>query len=232
MTYVKICGCTSEADALAAVEAGADFVGFVFAPSRRRISPEVAHKISMMLGVPLPGAPLPRDGGDSAAWFQRTVPALEALLGRKRPMTVGVFEDQPVEEVNAVAAAAAIDLVQLSGKEPWQQCFSLERWVVKAIDSDDVASNGEIEAVLEGEGPVICLLDSSRGHGKRADWRRAAEISRRVPVILAGGLTPDNVVEAVRVVRPWGVDVSSGVETAGVKDAAKIRAFVAAAKGA
>jgi phosphoribosylanthranilate isomerase len=230
MTYVKICGCMSEADVLAAAEAGPDFVGFVFAPSPRRISPEAVRRMSMLLGAPLNEVPLPQKGGDADSWG---VQALEKLLGRKRPLTVGVFEDQPVEEVNAVAAAAAVDLVQLSGREPWRDCALVERWVVKAIDTDDPVSNaGLVDAFADRQGPVIWLLDSSRGHGKRADWGLAAEISCRLPLILAGGLTPDNVAEAVRVVRPWGVDVSSGVETAGVKDAAKIRAFVAAAKGA
>jgi phosphoribosylanthranilate isomerase len=76
------------------------------------------------------------------------------------------------------------------------------------------------------------LLDSSRGRGMRGDWDALAAVASRLPVILAGGLTPENVAEAVRRVRPWGVDVSSGVETVGRKDAAKMRAFVAAAKGA
>jgi len=78
----------------------------------------------------------------------------------------------------------------------------------------------------------MCLLDSSRGRGRRGDWESLAKVASRMPVILAGGLTPENVAGAARRVRPWGVDVSSGVETAGRKDAAKMREFVAAAKGA
>jgi len=78
----------------------------------------------------------------------------------------------------------------------------------------------------------MCMVDSSRGRGRVGDWDALAAIASRMPVILAGGLTPENVAEAVRRVRPWGVDVSTGVETAGRKDAAKMRAFVAAAKGA
>ena len=156
MTYVKICGCTSEADALAAVEAGADFVGFVFAPSRRRISPEAARKISMMLGGPLPGAPLPRDGGDAAAWFRRSVSALETLLGRKRPLTVGVFEDQPVEEVNAVAAAAAVDLATTERLRPLIPAGTVvvsESGIATRTDVERMARCG-VDAILVGEALV------------------------------------------------------------------------------
>ena len=99
--------------------------------------------------------------------------------------------------------------------------------VIRAVEAED-----SVSAVLHASQSAICLLDGSRGRGKRGDWDSFAAVASKMPVILAGGLTPENVAEAVRRVRPWGVDVSSGVETAGGKDATKMRAFVAAAKGA
>lgn len=235
MTRVKVCGCTSVEDAVAAAEAGADLVGVVFAPSRRRVSVETARRVSEALGRPAGVGQEDFLGAgemDAVAWFHRAAAALERLLLVKRPLLVAVFQDQPVEEVNAVSALTGADLVQLSGNEPPECCSLASLPVIKAIDADATTSREPLVAVSKAGGAALCLLDSSHGRGRRADWRPAAAISRLVPVMLAGGLTPLNVAEAVRLVRPWCVDVSSGVETAGVKDPVKIREFVVAAKGA
>jgi phosphoribosylanthranilate isomerase len=221
-------------DALAAKEAGAGFIGLVFAPaSRRRLSIEQARAIVDALGgappdVPaLSGAP----DGDVAAWFRCGAELLERLLERPsregRPLTVGVFEDQSIDEINAIAGACRLDLVQLSGQESWESCRGAVRPVVKTID----ARAGEDPlAGLRAGSAIACLLDASRGRGIAHDRASAAALAARLPVWLAGGLTPETVADAVREVRPWAVDVSSGVETAGAKDAEKIRAFIQAAK--
>ncbi len=216
MTYVKICGVQSVAEALAARDAGADFIGIVFAESWRRVSVETARDIARALG-PSRCPPTPPIAENGAA-------QLERLLVAKRPLLVGVFEGQTAAEIESVAERADIDVVQLHGKNPLADELTSRRPVIWAVDSQmgDSAS---------GPG-VLCMLDGSRGRGRLGDWESLAEIAWRMPFILAGGLTPKNVPEAVRRLRPWGVDVSSGVETAGRKDAAKIREFVLAAKGA
>ena len=236
MTRVKICGCMRVEDALVAKEAGADFVGLVFAPtSRRRLSAEQARAIVDTLGASMGEAPPPADRGvenDVAAWFRHGAGTLERRLSHKRPLTVGVFEDQSLAEINAIADECGLDLVQLSGRESWADCRLANRPVVKAIEAPNGAAADDVVASLETGSAVACLLDGSRGHGIAADHAVAAEIAARLPLWLAGGLTPENVSDAVRAVRPWAVDVSSGVETDGAKDAEKIRAFVLATKGA
>lgn len=225
MTRVKICGCMRVDDALAAKEAGADFIGLVFAPgSRRRVTVEQAREIIDALGGPLDAQlELASADGSAAEWYRRGAVALEQALGRKRPLAVGVFEDQPIDEVNAIAEACGLDLVQLSGRESWDDCLQAVRPAVKTIELpvslDDVPAGCAI----------ALLLDVSRGRGIAVDRAAAAEIATRLPVWLAGGLTPENVAGAIREVRPWAVDVSSGVETNGRKDRAKISAFVQAA---
>ena len=224
MTYVKICGCRTVQEALAARDAGADFIGLVFAESPRRVSPEAARQIAEALGCDVP-APMQCRGGLQSSRSTAFLPApWERLLATKRPLLVGVFEGQSVGEVESIAKIAGIDVVQLHGDAPLDDLAA--RWpVIRAIDAplvDNPAMSGR----------VMCMVDSSRGRGRVGDWDALAAIASRMPVILAGGLTPENVAEAVRRVRPWGVDVSTGVETAGRKDAAKMRAFVAAAKGA
>jgi len=219
VTLVKICGLREPAHALAAAEAGADFVGLVFAESRRQVTVEQARAIVHALGEPLAAA-----GGGAES--------IEALLRRKRPLTVGVFAGADVETINRTAEAVGLDLVQLSGDEPWDMCDKLSRPVLKSVRVRDGTSAEEIIAALRPG--AVPLLDTHAegalgGTGRPFDWSVAAEVARRLPVILAGGLTPENVGEAVRRVRPWAVDVSSGVETAGVKDVGKIRAFIAAA---
>jgi phosphoribosylanthranilate isomerase len=235
LTRVKVCGCTSVEDALTAAKAGADFVGVVFARSRRRVAPETARQISDALGGPANVRWQDmREAGevDTIARLHDSAAALDRLLEVKRPLLVAVFQDQPAAEVNALSAQAQADLVQLSGNEPWECCSLVALPVIKAFGPDVIDSEDPFAAMNGADGVALCSLDSSHGRGKRADWSLAAGISRRLPIILAGGLTPLNVGEAVAIVRPWGVDVSSGVETGGVKDAAKIREFVIAAKGA
>ena len=239
MTRVKICGCMRVEDALAAKEAGADFVGLMFAPgSRRRLSIEEGQAIVGALGAPLrdleQSEPPPTHHapeGDAAEWFRHGAEALERLLERKRPLTVGIFEDQSLEEVNTIADECGLDLIQLSGGESWADCLLAVRQVVKAIEMPSGASGDDVVAGMEAGTAVACLLDASRGQGIAVDRAVAAAVAARLPVWLAGGLTPDNVSDAVREVRPWAVDVSSGVETDGAKDAAKIHAFVEAANG-
>jgi len=221
VTLVKICGLREPTHALAAAEAGADFIGLVFAESRRRVSVDQARAIVCTLGEPL----VARQG--------RGAEHIEALLRRKRPLVVGVFADADAESVNCTADAVGLDVVQLSGDEPWDMCARLSRPVLKAMKVRDGTSAGEIIAGLRPG--AIPLLDTHvegalGGTGRPFDWSVAAEVARRFPIVLAGGLTPENVGEAVRRVRPWAVDVSSGVETDGAKDVVKMRAFVAAVR--
>jgi phosphoribosylanthranilate isomerase len=220
MTLIKICGIREPAHALAAAEAGADFIGLVFAESRRRVSVEQARAIARALGEPL------------AARHGRGAEGIEALLRQKRPLIVGVFADADADAINRAAEALGLDVVQLSGDEPWDICDSLSRPVLKAVKVKDGTSAAEIIAALRPG--AIPLLDTYAegalgGTGRPFDWSVAAEVARRFPIVLAGGLTPENVAGAVRRVRPWAVDVSTGVETDGVKDVVKIRAFIAAA---
>ena len=236
MTRVKICGCMRPEDALAANEAGADFIGLNFAPeSRRRLSGEQAQAIIAALGTPLSADRLELDRafeGDAIAWFRHGAEALDLLLARKRPLAVGIFEDQSLDEANAIADECGLDLIQLSGHEAWADCLRANRPVVMAVElSPGDGSDGIIDGFVPGTA-VACLLDGSHGRGVAVDRAQAAALAARLPVWLAGGLTPENVSDAVREVRPWAVDVSSGVETDGAKDAAKIHAFVQAAKGA
>jgi len=236
MTRVKICGCMRVEDALAAKEAGADFVGLVFArDSRRRLSIEDAQAIVEALGPPLrelgQDEPPPLHHGregDAAEWFRHGAEALDRLLARKRPLAVGVFEDQPMEEVNTIADEAGIDLIQLGGRESWAGCLLANRQVIKTVDVPAGATGGDVVAGLQAGSAIACLLDVSRGRGIGVDRATAASVAAQLPVWLAGGLTPENVSNVVRDVRPWLVDVSSGVETNGAKDARKIRAFVQA----
>jgi phosphoribosylanthranilate isomerase len=220
VTLVKICGLREAAHALAAAEAGADFIGLVFAESRRRVTVEQARAIARALGEPLAAA------GNGVA-------QVEALLRRKRPLVVGIFANADPEAVNRAADAVGLDLVQLSGDEPWEMCEKVSRPVLKAVKVRDGAGAEEIVAAIRPG--AVPLLDTHAegalgGTGRAFDWAVAAGVARRFPIVLAGGLTPENVGEAVRSVRPWAVDVSTGVETDGVKDVEKICAFIAAVR--
>lgn len=222
MTFVKICGVSDPKHARAAAAFGADFVGVVFAPSRRQVTLGQAKQIAKALGKK-PGGPL--SASDSMA--------IEEALKLRKPLLVGVFADQDADTVNGIAKEVGLDLVQLSGSEPWEVNAQLERPVLKCMKMRDGETATEL--LFHYHGGALLLLDPFvegvyGGTGQTLDWAIAAEIARKTPTVLAGGLTPENVGDAVRSVQPWAVDVSSGIETDGVKDPDKIRAFINAAK--
>ncbi len=211
MTMVKICGLTNLEDALAAADAGADFLGFIFyARSPRFIQPAQAAALIAQL----------RQRGHAA-------------------LTVGLFVDAPLHEIQETLRSCRLDLVQLHGGEPPHWLEVLQPRAFKALrptSLDEAAAEAEWYADLgPADGPQL-LLDAYHpqlhgGSGQVGDWAIAAALAPRYRILLAGGLTPDNVQQAVRQVRPWGVDVSSGVEAApGQKDHAKVGRFVAEAK--
>ena len=198
--FVKICGITSEEDALLAVAMGADAVGFVFAPSSRQIAPQKAADIVKRLPAEI--------------------------------ITVGVFRDETRQRVVDTAHRARLRAVQLHGRETSADSHWIRQRVPLVImafpagdprldDADDYAADA-------------FLVDSATpGSGEVFDWSLAEGAPQNRRIVLAGGLTPENVADAVRVVRPWGVDVSTGVEAApGRKDARKMRAFIEAARAA
>ncbi|UCE98229.1 MAG: phosphoribosylanthranilate isomerase [Dehalococcoidia bacterium] len=208
MTKIKICGLTSEVEANAATEAGADFLGLVFAESQRRVTPERAGRIT------------------------EVVRKLE-----QRPILVGIFVNLAAVEVNNITRYCGIDMVQLSGDESWSYCQGIELPIIKVIH---IKTGHKANQVLHeihkgyevglGRKP-LWLLDTKTGDtfggtGRVFDWKLALEVSVRYPVIIAGGLTLQNITSLIKEVNPWGVDVSSGVESGGKKDINKIRSFI------
>jgi len=200
MVRIKICGITNLEDALMAVEAGADALGFVFFQgSPRCISPENAEAII------------------------RCLPPFV--------QTVGLFVNEELATVNAVADRCGLDIVQLHGEESPDYCGAVTRRVIKAFRVKDAAT---LDAMTDYR-VAGCLLDawSPAAHGETGttfNWDIAAAAESRT-IILAGGLTPENVAEAVTTVHPYAVDVSSGVESApGKKDAGLVRRFIRATR--
>jgi phosphoribosylanthranilate isomerase len=201
--WIKICGITTEEDALLAVSQGADALGFVFAPgSPRYVTPK------------------------------QVAPILHRLPGGI--VTVGVFRDEFKEKVVETVNTLGLGGAQLHGREP----LSDIRWIRRRVGfviQGFAAGDPEIAAV--GNGPVdIALIDADApGGGVTIDWALADAVPPGVRLLLAGGLHPDNVAAAIRRVRPWGVDVSSGVETfpgSGRKDPRKLRLFITHARAA
>ena len=242
MTYVKICGLRDPETAVEAVKAGADFIGLMFAESRRKVTPrecfDICEAVRAARRTPAPVAFEGPERGEvrGLSWFGAWSEAIEDALTRWRPLIVGVFADQSVSEVNDIADAAGLDLVQLSGGEPVEFVRQIHRPVLRAVHIAPATRGDDVFDLLNGMPAAVVMLDTAKGAarggtGATFDWDIAAEVARRLPIMLAGGLTPENVAAAVAGVRPWAVDVSTGVETAGTKDIEKIRAFIASAKG-
>lgn len=202
MIKVKICGITSLEDAQTAIEAGADALGFVFcSASPRTISPQQAAEI-----------------------IRRLPPFVQ---------TVGLFVDEELETVNAIADRCGLDIVQLHGDETPDYCQAVRRRVIKAFRVKDITILGSLEQ-YQISGYLLDAWSATAlgGTGKTFNWEIAAEAVRTGrSIVLAGGLTPENVAESVKIVRPYAVDVSSGVESApGFKDHHKLFEFVRNAK--
>ncbi len=196
--FVKICGITNESDALMASAMGADAVGFVFAPSTRRIQPTLARDIA-----------------------RRLTPEM---------LTVGVFRDETPQRVVEVVNAAGLRAAQLHGFESVAEVDWVRKrvpFVIKAF----TAGHPLLEKVDEYDVDAVLLDASNPGSGEVFDWSMVGDLSQRVRLILAGGLRIDNVADAIERVHPWGVDVSTGVESSpGHKDVRLVRRFVNAAK--
>ncbi len=217
MTLVKICGITTLEDALFAAEAGAHMLGLnFFKKSPRYLAPADARALAL---------------------------ALRSKLGATAPLLIGVFVNEVVGRISVTMEEVGLNFAQLSGDESVEMLRELRGIGFKAI-----RPRSQSEAVMDVEyyssaqiDPRIpsLLLDAHNavlygGTGERADIEIALALKEKTPrLMLAGGLTPENVGEAVKAARPWGVDVASGVESdAGKKDADKVRAFINAVKAA
>ena len=242
MTLVKICGNREPADALAAAEAGADLVGIVFAESSRQASVQQAQVIVRALGAPLDehelALPPPARGHareDAREWFRHGAQVIEAYLDAKRPLTVGVFADQPMDEVNEMAQESGVDLVQLSGDESWDDCLLVAKQVIQVVHVSPIDSPSDPMEYVDPGFAIALMLDSAHGphrggSGRTFDWEVARLMAAELPLMLAGGLTPENVGGAIERVHPWAVDVSSGTEREGRKDPELVRAFIEAVR--
>jgi phosphoribosylanthranilate isomerase len=202
---IKVCGFTDPAEARRAAECGVDAIGLVFAKSPRQVDPETARRIV------------------------RAIPPLV--------QTVGVFVNESPDRILDIVAHCGLDLVQLHGEEGPDVCEALAPRAVKVAR---VRRREDIEALSAYEGVVRAFLldawspDIHGGTGQTFDWSVISEAGEALskPIILAGGLTPENCAQAAKQVRPWGVDVSSGVEISpGRKDMEKIERFVDALRG-
>ncbi len=208
---IKICGLTSLKDALSALEAGADILGFNFYPySKRYIEP--THCKEIITGVKSRMA---------------------------KAVTVGVFVNASMDEIRNVIQVCRLHLAQLCGDEPAEFLVRLGGTGFKALHVQDADG---LQAALHNYPPrplpPAYLIDAYSpgeygGTGHTANWLLAAQVAAKAPILLAGGLTPDNVAQAVAQVRPWGVDVASGVESIpGIKDYDKMRRFIQQARNA
>ena len=201
---VKICGLRTQEHLNAAIDAGADMLGFVFyEPSHRYLAPQEVQALW--------ASPINREPADQSL-----------------PDLVGVFVNKDAGFINDVAEQVGLHFVQLHSHESPEFCQQIKRPVLKALHLHTHADKGMIKAYQETTWRI--LLDTPTpawgGTGVTHDWSLARSVATEIPIMLAGGLTPENVAEAISQVHPWGIDVSSGVETNKQKDVTKIRTFI------
>ncbi len=216
-TRIKICGLTRENDALVAAQMGADFLGFVFVPSSPRcIDANRARRIVHYVR-----------GWMKQEHDRRQLDARCAPFEPREIRFVGVFANQDRAEIESISRLAGLDAIQLHGDESPDDVASIGLPVIKVFRIGDEMS----EPVGYGVARWF-LFDAASasglgGTGTQFDWNLVRDLSDDKPFFLAGGLTPENVGEAIRIVHPFGVDVSSGVESApGIKDHDKVRRFI------
>lgn len=250
-TLVKVCGISSVDAAVEAANAGADLIGLIFAEkSKRKVSlekaTEIVSSVRALDNKQTPTVTSPK----SSDWFQIQRHLLESRT--RKPLVVGVFVNQSIEYMSHVALTAGLDLIQLHGTEAVELAHYLPVPVIKAfhIDSNtfedshinNITQPGSHQYVLLDAKVAGIPSDQQGGRGVKFDWSIATKIvshkqpqlviNEDFPIILAGGLDPTNVAHAIQQVKPWMVDVSSGVETDGTKDLNKIRTFVKTVKSA
>ncbi len=203
---VKICGLRTHVHLNAALEAGADMLGLIFyEPSHRYIQPA---QVKMLL--------------------EHTCLSALAEDGQHAPDLVGVFVNKDADFINDVAEQVGLHFVQLHGNDAPEFCQLIKRPVIKALQLDKSEDRGKVMAYRETSWRILLDTPSNAwgGTGATHDWSLARSVAQDTPILLAGGLTTQNVAEAISQVHPWGVDVSSGVETNKVKDVTKIQAFI------
>jgi len=257
LKIVKVCGVTNPDDALAVCRAGANLIGVIFAErSKRKVTAEQARAVVDTVrdfgerSGCSSASYLSAKGMSPLAVLQTKARTLENAAKRGRPLVVGVFQNQEEVFVRQMVEECGLDLIQLHGKEG-MEAASEKKCGVPAIRVVDVETNkdgsganeGAVKRLMESitSDPVAILLDTSikgskegGGTGVTFDWSLIESIqSNGLPVLVAGGLTPSNVGDCVLQTRPWGIDVSSGVEvTPGKKDKEKVSAFVNGARKA
>ncbi|MBN2897768.1 MAG: phosphoribosylanthranilate isomerase [Clostridia bacterium] len=200
MTKVKICGITELKHALAAADAGADYIGFVFAKSKRQITREAAKVIISQLPDKI--------------------------------QTIGVFVDEPLERMIEIADYCGLDLLQLHGKETYESYQHAGYPIIKSVS---VKGTDDLTLMDLPEADYL-LFDTwheemAGGSGEVFDWKALKDKVCHRPFFLAGGLNEDNVEKGIALIRPYAVDVSSGVEKDGKKDLDKIKQFIKKVKG-
>ena len=208
--FVKLCGLRTLDDARGAIDAEASALGFILAESKRQVTPELVASVRDEIVSP--------------------------------PTIVGVTVNRSSADLNLLFEDARLDMVQLSGDEPLEILDELDMPVIKALRFPEGTSIDEATRKVDSwlnhrNAAELVIIDGYKsgefgGSGTKADWRLLHEIAVRYPIVLAGGLDPDNVAMAIHQVNPKGVDTSSGTETNGVKDPEKLAAFVKSARDA
>lgn len=223
---VKICGVRTLEVAQVAVDSGADLIGMIFVPGRTRtVTPEEAQKIAMYVRkrrgqIAKNLKKIDADAGHN----QRKV--LESFQ-QSKPLSVGIFQNQPLEEVLRLQREIGLDVIQFHGEEPIEWCRQVPVPVIKRFTP---GRPGFENAFISGYHHITLIDSEVGGDGKLVDWTALSSLPDSARYLLAGGLTASNVVSALQQTGAVGVDVSGGVETNGQKDHAKIREFVRNAK--
>ena len=218
---VKICGIRDSDSALIAARSGADFLGFVFVEGvRRQLTPFQGQEVVRGYRI-------------------RTRDHRKSRARDKVAKTVGLFRNQDAKWVNRVAQQVDLDYIQLCGDEDEAYTRAIWKPIIRQVRVKPDSNTADLAAAVQshvsnGKHVILDTYDTVApgGSGKRFNWELAAGIAQSENVLLAGGLDADNVASAIEQLRPWGVDVSTGVETDGIKDPDKIACFIETAKSA